>query len=157
LAAPLRRAVRADDTHPDAGARRLFLIPDPAHRMRSTRLTLIALAAALALGACDRSAPEAPSDGGPQPPEPPAAAADSTPALVVPPEATVPVSERGSNPEPTRADSLAAAKEDVTPEWKQRERSMDSYANCMRQAQVVTGEARRRLEEACANLPTAPR
>ncbi|HEU0298460.1 MAG TPA: hypothetical protein VFR37_03380 [Longimicrobium sp.] len=124
--------------------------------MHSARRTFVVLAAALALGACDRSAPEQdPAAGAPQP-APAAAAADSAPAPALPPAATVPGSARGSNPEPTRADSLAAAKEDVSPEWKQRERTMDSYANCMRQAQSVTGPAREQLEKACANLPSAP-
>ena len=126
--------------------------------MHSARRTLIALAAALALGACDRSEPEQqPAAQAPQQQAPAATVADSTPAPALPPAANLPVSARGSNPAPTRADSIAAAKEDVSPEWKQRERSMDSYANCMEQAQAVTGPARQQLERACANLPTAPR
>lgn len=124
--------------------------------MHSARRTFIALAAALALGACDRSTPERePAAAAPQQ-QAPAAAADSAPAPALPPAATAPVSSRGSNPEPTREDSLAAAKEDVSPEWKQRERSMDSYANCMAQARSVTGPAREQLEKACGNLPSAP-
>ena len=126
--------------------------------MHSVPRTFAILAAALALGACERSTPEQrPAAEAPQPAPAATAAADSTPAPALPPAANVPASARGSNPQPTRADSIAAAREDVSPEWKQRERSMDSYANCMEQAQAVTGPARQQLERACANLPTAPR
>ena len=125
--------------------------------MHFSRATIIALAAALALGGCDRPTPEQdPAAEAPQ--QAPAAARDSTPAPALPPSATVPPNARRSTaPEPTREDSIAAAREDVTPEWKQRERSMDTYANCMEQARAVTGPARQQLEKACGNLPTAPK
>ncbi|HEX2080871.1 MAG TPA: hypothetical protein VHG08_24410 [Longimicrobium sp.] len=127
--------------------------------MHSARRTFAALAAALALGACERSAPEqdAPAAAAPQQQAPAAAAPDSAAAPALPPAGSAPATARRANPEPTREDSIAAAKEDVTPEWKQRERSMDSYANCMEQARAVTGPARQQLEKACGNLPSAPR
>lgn len=122
--------------------------------MHFPRRTLAVLIAALALGACERAAPE-PADASavPQPPE------SATPNSTPPPPTTTttaPAAPGDAPPEPTRADSIAAAKEDVSPEWKQRERSMGTYADCMAQAQAVTGPARAQIEQACANLPSAP-
>lgn len=58
---------------------------------------------------------------------------------------------------PTAADSVAAAREDVSPEWKQRQRSMASYEHCMRQAQGADAAMRPRLEQACSRLSGAPK
>ncbi|HEX6039909.1 hypothetical protein [Longimicrobium sp.] len=60
-------------------------------------------------------------------------------------------------PAPTAADSAAAAREDVSPEWKQRERSMGSYERCMEQTRGADAAVRARLETACARLPEAPK
>lgn len=62
-----------------------------------------------------------------------------------------------AEPVPTAADSAAAAREDVSPEWKQRERTMASYAQCMEQTRGADPAVRARLEAACARLPGAPR
>jgi hypothetical protein len=58
---------------------------------------------------------------------------------------------------PTVADSAAAAREDVSPEWKRNERSMGPYDGCMAQATAAPEAERPRLEAACARLPSAPR
>jgi hypothetical protein len=60
-------------------------------------------------------------------------------------------------PVPTAADSAAAVKEDVSPEWKMNQRSMAPYADCMAQANSAPEQARARLAAACANLPDAPK
>jgi hypothetical protein len=60
-------------------------------------------------------------------------------------------------PAPAPRDSAAAAREDVSPEWKQRARSMESHARCLERAAQAPPEARPRLEEACSRHPDAPR
>ena len=83
------------------------------------------------------------------------AEAEAVPApATVPPELRRP---RRPPPEPTRADSAAAARENVSPEWKQRERSMAGYADCMEQVRGVDPAMRPRLQAACSRLPDAPR
>jgi len=67
-----------------------------------------------------------------------------------------PVVEVEAEPEPTREDSIAAAREDVSPEWKQRTRAMGSYETCMAQARSVDEAIRPQLEAACSRLPDAP-
>ncbi len=59
-------------------------------------------------------------------------------------------------PEPTAADSAAAAREDVSPEWKMNERKMAPYSDCMTKARDAPADIRVRLEAACGNLPDAP-
>lgn len=104
-----------------------------------------------------------------------AAGADSTAAAAVPaPAATADSAQAGGTstplpPEmanrpaaapasaPSAADSAAAAREDVSPEWKQRQRSMASYEQCMEQASGAENPMRQRLEEACSRLPGAPK
>jgi hypothetical protein len=58
---------------------------------------------------------------------------------------------------PTPADSAAAAAEDVSPEWKQRERSMSTYEECVAQTRGADAAVRARLEEICSRRPGAPR
>jgi hypothetical protein len=68
-----------------------------------------------------------------------------------------PTTERAAAPVPTAADSAAAAKEDVSPEWKMNQRNMAPYADCMAQANTAPEQARARLAAACGNLPDAPK
>lgn len=64
--------------------------------------------------------------------------------------------QNAAEPGPTAADSAAAAREDVSPEWKQRERTMASYERCMEQARSGDPPMRARLEAACASRRGAP-
>ena len=77
------------------------------------------------------------------------------PAPVEPPPGRT-LGDRPAEPVPTAADSAAAAAQDVSPEWIQRSRTMQSYEDCMRGAREAPQEARAQLLRACANLPTAP-
>ena len=86
-----------------------------------------------------------------------AAAADSVPASEPVPVVLPPQADRAPDAEPTAADSAAAVAQDVSPEWIQRSREMASYDDCMRQAGAAPPPVRPRLEQACRNLPTAPR
>jgi hypothetical protein len=90
------------------------------------------------------SAPVAPESVAPAP------ATDAPAGTPAPQAAAAP-------PAPTAADSAAAAREDVSPEWKQRERSMGSYERCMEQTRGADAAVRPRLEAACARLPGAPK
>lgn len=116
-------------------------------------------AALVLAGACGGDAAEAPaadaaSPDSPAPAAPVAATETSAPGNDVPPGALTP--QPAVVRPPTREDSLAAAAEDVSPEWKQRSRQMSSYSNCMKQASGAEPPMRARLEEACSRLPDAP-
>lgn len=117
-------------------------------------------AAALLLAACggDTSA-RGPADDAKSDSVPPAVAGTAQPADTPPPPDTPvgPPTTPAGEPAPTREDSIAAAREDVSPEWKQRERSMESYASCMAKARDAGEALRARLEKACGGLPDAPR
>jgi len=106
------------------------------------------IAAALLLAACGAGAGDAGAEDGTDPRQAVPASA-SEPAISLP---TPPVEEQ-----PTAEDSAAAARDSVSPEWKQRERSMASYPECMRQARGADDPMRSRLEEACGRLHDAPR
>ncbi len=62
----------------------------------------------------------------------------------------------GGEAPPTAADSAAGAREDVSPEWKARERTMASYERCMEQARGADDAMRKRLEAACGLRSGAP-
>lgn len=105
---------------------------------------------------------------GDEPRTPEAAATDPAATAAAPAEAPAPAPaepprpSRGRTasapaPVPTAADSAAAAKEDVSPEWKMNQRKMAPYADCMAQANTAPEQARARLAAACANLPDAPK
>lgn len=114
-------------------------------------------AALLLAAACGGDAAREPAAEGAAAPAsaaPVAPTQTSAPAADVPPVASAPAP--ASEPEPTRDDSLEAAAEDVSPEWKQRSRQMGSYARCMEQASGAEPPARARLQEACSRLPDAP-
>ena len=126
------------------------------------RIRTLCAAAALLLAACGGDSP--PRDAGGARSDSVQPALDTSAALVnadtaaATPGAPVPPRRaRTEEPAPTREDSIAAAAEDVSPEWKQRERSMEKYADCMEKAQSAEGPVRIRLEAACGNLPDAPR
>lgn len=87
---------------------------------------------------------------------PPVDGGTPVPATEVPTGADAPQAA-APEPAPTAADSAAAAREDVSPEWKQRERTMGSYEDCMEQTKGADAALRPRLEAACARLPGAPR
>jgi hypothetical protein len=113
-------------------------------------------AALVLAAACGDAAPE-PAAGGAAAPDsavPAAATEASVPETDVPPAASAP--QPVVQPEPTREDSVAAAAEDVSPEWKQRARQMSGYARCMEQASQGESPMRERLQEACRRLPDAP-
>lgn len=84
----------------------------------------------------------------------PADSETSVPAEMSQPGASAP--QPGTEPAPTAADSAAAAREDVSPEWKARERTMASYERCMEQARGAEGPLRERLEAACGQRSGAP-
>jgi hypothetical protein len=116
-------------------------------------------AAVALLAACGGDEPRPAADG-----ETAAAPADSapgvpaaTPTAEPAPQDEAPVPQASGDVAPTRADSIAAAREDVTPEWKQRQRSMASYADCMEQTKGAEPAVRRSLEAACSRLPDAPK
>lgn len=113
-------------------------------------------AALVLAAACGDPAPEGAAGGAAAPDSavPAAATETSAPEPGVPPAASVP--QTVVQPEPTREDSVAAAAEDVSPEWKQRTRQMAGYARCMEQASSVEPPMRARLQEACSRLPDAP-
>jgi hypothetical protein len=107
-----------------------------------------------ALAACGGESRAADATDGPA--EAPAPALAEAPPL--PPAARMPpTAERAAAPVPTAADSAAAVREDVSPEWKMNQRNMAPYADCMAQANTAPEEARARLAAACANLPDAPK
>ena len=116
-----------------------------------------ALLLAAACGGGDAGEPAAQSPAGVQ-----AAAAvteatpagTSAPAPDAPPVASAP--QPAAEPIPSKADSAAAVAEDVSPEWKQRQRSMASYEECMAQTRGAEAAVRPRLEEACSRLRGAP-
>lgn len=85
-------------------------------------------------------------------PAPPSAAPE--PAKLPPGRSSAPPAPE---PAPTEADSAEAARQDVSPEWIQRSRSMESYANCMQKAAGLEEPVRARLQEACGRLPDAPK
>jgi hypothetical protein len=119
---------------------------------------MMCLAASLAAcGDEGRTADAAATDAAASAADPAGGSAPSA-APVEPP----PRPRRGRNasappPVPTAADSAAAVKEDVSPEWKMNQRSMAPYADCMAQANSAPEPARARLAAACANLPDAPK
>jgi hypothetical protein len=118
----------------------------------------IALLSALSLAACgadSRSSDTTPADQA-QPAAQSAAPAKATePAS--PPPSQPPAARAGRPPPaPTAEDSAAAAREDVSPEWKMNERNMAPYSDCMAQANSAPERIRPRLQAACANLPDAP-
>jgi hypothetical protein len=86
------------------------------------------------------------------PPAPPPAGAESPP-----PRLSRGRTASAAAPVPTAEDSAAAAREDVSPEWKMNQRNMAPYADCMAQARSVPEPARARLVAACGNLPDAPK
>jgi hypothetical protein len=116
------------------------------------RTGLLAAACAVTLAGCgaEKAAPEPPAApaAAPRaaPAPPPQAPAPQAPA---PQAAPSPAPSAARELAPTHADSVAAAAEDVSPEWKQRERSMAGTEQCLRQATDLTGEARTRVEAAC--------
>lgn len=119
------------------------------HPVHSTTIPRAALCAALLLAACG-------GDAGGEGAAP--AASTPTPANRPVTAPSEPLAKAGDPaPGPTAQDSAAAAREDVSPEWKQRERSMGSHARCLEQVAQAPPEGRARLEEACSRLPDAPR
>lgn len=118
------------------------------------RLMVMAAAAALVLCGCRGDAPAAED-------APPAAPAASVPGNVPPPSEAPAASPRAdrtttsAEPQPTAADSAAAKAEDVSPEWKQRSRSMESFASCMEKVRGAPEAVRPNLEAACRRLPDA--
>jgi hypothetical protein len=119
---------------------------------------MMCLAASLA--ACDGDAPEktdtASNTAAAPPPRASApAAAPEQPAPHPRPSGAGTAST--SAPAPTAADSAAALREDVSPEWKMNQRNMAPYAECMAQAQSIPEPARARLVAACATRPGAPK
>jgi hypothetical protein len=123
-------------------------------------IRVAAFLAALWLPACGPDAPS--SDAVPkdqpaaaaQPAAAPPRAAAEPPAAPPSPAAAVPAASRA--PAPTAEDSAAAAREDVSPEWKMNQRNMAPYSDCMAQANSAPERIRPRLQAACANLPDAP-
>jgi hypothetical protein len=112
--------------------------------------------AALWLAACGgegKSADAVPVDQGEQAEAPRQADASAAPRR----ERAGAASAAAQAPEPTAADSAAAAREDVSPEWKMNERKMAPYSDCMAKARDAPADIRVRLEAACGNLPDAPR
>lgn len=112
-----------------------------------------ALLLAAACGGGDGGTPPArvPGDA------PPAATPAGTAPDVLPAAPVLPAPPAAPAPLPTRSDSAAAAAEDVSPEWKQRERSMSTYEDCVAQTRGADAAVRARLEEICSRLPGAPR
>jgi hypothetical protein len=118
---------------------------------------MMCLAASLA--ACGGDRPEAA-----EPAVPPtdavsaeASAPAAAPAEPAPPPATAARTASTRAPMPTAADSAAALREDVSPEWKMNQRNMAPYAECMAQAKSIPEPARARLVAACASRPDAPK
>jgi hypothetical protein len=117
--------------------------------VHSTAIRSGVLCAALSLAACRG---DAPGEGA----EPAASApAPANRPVTAPAEPLGRVGE--PPPAPTAQDSAAAKAEDVSPEWKQRARSMGSHARCLEQVAQAPPEGRARLEEACSRIPDAPR
>jgi hypothetical protein len=114
----------------------------------SITLRSVVLCAALSLAACrgDDAAADPPASAALPPHRPVAAPAEPLARAADPAPA----------PSPTAQDSAAATAEDVSPEWKQRARSMGSYARCLEQVAQAPPEGRARLEEACSRHPDAP-
>jgi hypothetical protein len=118
----------------------------------------IALLSALLLAGCgadSRSSDTTPADEA-QPAAQSAAPAKATEPASPPPSQPSAASGAGKAPVPTVEDSAAAAREDVSPEWKMNERNMGPYRDCMAQANTAPERIRPRLQAACANLPDAP-
>jgi hypothetical protein len=117
-------------------------------------------AAALLLAACGgepRENAAAASADSTSVPAPRAAARTDSGAAPAPVPSMPQLPAAATAPPPTPEDSAAAAREDVSPEWKQRERSMASYTQCMEQARSAENALQARLEEACGRLPGAPK
>ena len=114
------------------------------------------LAAACGGGRAEDAGSEPVHGGMPVPATVPAAvpSASADPPSNVPP--VVPA-HAAPGPLPTRADSAAANAENVSPEWKQRERSMSTYEECVAQTRGAEAGVRERLEEACSRRSGAPR
>jgi hypothetical protein len=113
---------------------------------------------ALLLAACGAGSPS--SDAAP-PDEAEPAAQSAAPAKAAEPASPPPsqLSEASGGrkpPVPTAEDSTAAAREDVSPEWKMNERNMGAYSDCLAQANTAPERIRPRLQAACGNLPDAP-
>ena len=122
--------------------------------MRTIQLSIVLLAV---LAACTDGSR---AEGGVQPADSaatvplPAGTADTS-SLPVPPRAAR--TAEAAEALPTREDSVAAAAEDVSPEWKQRERSLSTYDECMRQARGLEDEVRATVLQACERRRGAPR
>ncbi|HYR12548.1 MAG TPA: hypothetical protein VEQ60_32465 [Longimicrobium sp.] len=120
---------------------------------------MMCLAASLAAcGGDEPPAADMASSPAAAPPTSQASAPAAAPAQPAPPSR--PPGARTTStpaPVPTAADSAAALREDVSPEWKMNQRNMAPYADCMAQATSVPEPARARLVAACGNLPDAPR
>jgi hypothetical protein len=116
------------------------------------------LLAAVAIAACGpRAAPEqADADSGVA-----AATTEPLPEAAPVPAPTYVDSASGTPvplPEPpTHADSVAAAAQDVTPEWVQNGRKMAGYQVCMSQAASLPPEVKGRVEAGCRQRSGAPR
>lgn len=122
--------------------------------MDDVRRAVLTLTASLALVACGVEPAERGTDDPRVPDAAPSVAAPGEPAPArAPRRGSAPAVPATREPQPTRDDSIAAAKEDVSPEWKQRSRGMGGYDDCMRQAEPLQGAARARVEAACARLP----
>ena len=121
----------------------------------------MACAALLLAAACGgdgarEPAAQAPADSQAPPAAAPAPAESGTPVPESMPQSGASTPQPGAEPVPTAADSAAGAREDVSPEWKMRERTMASYAQCMEQARSVEPPMRERLEAACGLRSGAP-
>ena len=93
-----------------------------------------------------------------------APAPDSAPvAVAAAPPAPPPPTPAGGTPAPpveappSRADSLAGAARDLSPEWIERSRTMADYRRCMAQAEGLPPEVRPRVEAGCTQRAGAPR
>lgn len=114
------------------------------------------LAAACGGDGAGEPAAQAPAESQPAPAAAPAPADSGTPVPESMPQSGSSVTQPGAEPVPTAADSAAGAREDVSPEWKMRERTMASYEQCMAQARNVEPPMRERLEAACGRRSGAP-
>jgi hypothetical protein len=114
------------------------------------------LAAACGDDGAREPAPQAAADSQPAPAAAPAPADTGTRVPESVPQSGASVPQPGTEPVPTAADSAAGAREDVSPEWKMRERTMASYEQCMEQARAVEPPMRERLEAACGRRSGAP-
>lgn len=118
---------------------------------------LLLLAGALACGGEGAAADGEAADGAPASDGTVPDQAGSAGAAVSAEEGSAEATAPAQGPASLQQEDDVVPGEDVSVGWKERAKTMQSYESCMQQARQVQGATRRRLEQACGNLPTAPR